>query len=178
MKLFALAVVLASLLLACTSHPDGEWTYQGPGCPDAYENCDPLLTSFESMSLVPLGDWPANPIGSPWLAITCWEGSPLLMLFSSGEEISESGVTSLVVALEGEDPAGVYRSTSADGRSASFGPPVVDEILDLMLEAESEGREVGMAASGEERVEYRFNTAASTATLQGCPVERRSRSNS
>ena len=121
------------------------------------------------MSLVPLGDWTANPLSRPWIQITCWEGSLLLMLFSSGEQIGESGGTSLIVALHGEDPAGSYPSTSAEGRGASFGSPDVDEILDLMSVAESEGRELGMVAAGKERVEYRFDVTGFDRNLARLP---------
>ena len=158
------------LLLACgASDVDGAWEYWGPECPDVYENCNPSPTKFERMNLVPLGDWTANPLSRPWIGITCWEGSPLLMFFSSGEQISESGGTSLTVALHGEDPVGSYSSTSAEGRGASFGPPDVDEILDLMSIAESEDRELGMVAVGKERVEYRFDVTGFDRNLARLP---------
>ena len=121
------------------------------------------------MSLVPLGDWRPNPLFSPSMSISCWEGSPLLALSSSGEEIGESGVASLTVSSEGEGPAGVYRSTGVDGRKAFFQPPVVDEILALMVEADSEGRKLDMALSGRERLEYGFNLSGTGRNLARLP---------
>ncbi len=170
MRLIGLAVAVVVLLLACASQTDGEWIYGGPLCPKAYENCRSWPTSPERMSLVPLGDWHPDPLFSPSMSISCWEGSPLLALSSSGEEIGESGAASLTVSSEGQGTAGVYRSTVVvDERSALFQPPVVNEILALLVEADSEGRKLDMAISGREQLEYRFNLSGTGRNLARLP---------
>ena len=150
----------------------GDWTYFGPDCPAAYRNCASFGSEDVFITLDAYDDTNEYFYDEASISLSCFRGGLRLVFNGGGEWIGGATRTGLSVRYMGQGPdQGMYYWTDGNALEyVGFDSRATASIVEFLLQAEREGRDVTIGVSGSlDTVVADFDLTGLSTNLQRLP---------